>query len=67
MTLDTAASQVSSRRVPAGAMRIYAAWLTVFLLLPLERWTGGSIPIFFHLVLAGFILTVAFFHRRYDA
>jgi putative CocE/NonD family hydrolase len=29
-----------------------------------ERWTGGSIPIFFHWVLASFLLTVAQYHRR---
>ncbi len=33
-------------------------------LYPPERWTGGSIPIFFHWVLAGFVLTVALFHLR---
>ncbi len=33
-------------------------------LYPLERWTGGSIPIFFHWVLAGFILTLGDYHRR---
>lgn len=32
-------------------------------LYPEERWTGGSIPIFFHLVLASFILIVAGYHR----
>ncbi len=33
-------------------------------LYPLERWTGGAIPIFFHWVLAGFILVVGTYHRR---
>jgi putative CocE/NonD family hydrolase len=33
-------------------------------LYPPERWTGGSIPIFFHWVLAGFILVLAVYHRR---
>lgn len=32
-------------------------------LYPQERWTGGSIPIFFHWVLAGFILLVGYYHR----
>ncbi len=29
---------------------------------PLERWTGGSIPTFFHWVLAVFLLTLGFYH-----
>ena len=33
-------------------------------LYPLERWTGGAIPIFFHWVLAGLILVVGTYHRR---
>lgn len=33
-------------------------------LYPGERWTGGSIPTFFHWVLAGFLLTVGAFHAR---
>jgi putative CocE/NonD family hydrolase len=33
-------------------------------LYPLERWTGGAIPIFFHWVLAGFLLIVGTYHRR---
>lgn len=33
-------------------------------LYPAEHWTGGSIPIFFHWVLAGFLLTVAHYQRR---
>ncbi len=32
-------------------------------LYPLERWTGGSIPIFFHWVLAAFVLVVGHYHR----
>jgi predicted acyl esterase len=31
-------------------------------LYPAERWTGGSIPIFFHLVLALFLLLLGLFH-----
>ena len=45
-----------------GAM--VARYVIRMALYPLERWTGGSIPIFFHWVLAGFILTVALFHLR---
>ena len=33
-------------------------------LYPHERWTGGSIPIFFHVVLASFILVLGAYHRR---
>src|SRR5262245_54474475 len=32
-------------------------------LYPHERWTGGSIPIFFHWVLAAFLLVLAHYHR----
>jgi uncharacterized protein len=32
-----------------------------------ERWTGGSIPIFFHWVLAAFLLVLGHFHRTHDA
>jgi putative CocE/NonD family hydrolase len=33
-------------------------------LYPPERWTGGSIPIFFHWVLAGFVLVLSSYHRQ---
>lgn len=33
-------------------------------LVPEARWLGGTIPIFFHWVLAGFVLLFARFHRR---
>ena len=33
-------------------------------LYPLERWTGGAIPIFLHWVLAAFILVLGAYHRR---
>jgi putative CocE/NonD family hydrolase len=33
-------------------------------LYPLERWTGGSIPIFFHWILAAFLLVLGTYHRR---
>ena len=32
-------------------------------LYPLERWAGGSIPVFFHWVLAAFILVLGAYHR----
>ena len=40
----------------------YAIRMTLY---PLERWSGGSIPIFFHWVLAGFILVLGLYHRRF--
>lgn len=33
-------------------------------LLPESRWTGGAIPIFFHWVLAAWVLTLARYHRK---
>jgi putative CocE/NonD family hydrolase len=33
-------------------------------LYPLERWSGGSIPIFFHWVLASFVLIAGVYHFR---
>jgi putative CocE/NonD family hydrolase len=33
-------------------------------LYPLERWTGGAIPIFFHWVLAAFVITLGLYHLR---
>lgn len=61
--------------------RILAYWLPAFgsiylgvmltryvmrmTLYPPERWTGGLIPIFFHCVLAIFILIIALYHVRY--
>jgi len=35
-------------------------------LYPIERWTGGSIPIFFHWVLASFLLVLGRFHCLYS-
>jgi len=34
---------------------------------PDQRWFGGTIPIFFHWVLAAFLLVVAGFHRKTSA
>ncbi|MCM3880830.1 MAG: CocE/NonD family hydrolase [Vicinamibacterales bacterium] len=39
----------------------YAIRMTLY---PPERWTGGAIPIFFHWVLAAFILVLGAYHRR---
>ncbi len=49
---------------------IYAAVMVTRYILhmvrfPEDRWIGGSIPIFFHLVLAGFLLTVGIFHLKH--
>lgn len=47
-----------------GVMVIrYVIRMTLY---PPERWTGGSIPILFHCVLASFILVVGAYHRRSD-
>lgn len=43
-----------------GAMEVrYVIRMSLY---PDERWTGGSIPIFFHWVLATFLLLVGFYH-----
>ena len=34
---------------------------------PEARWTGGAIPIFFHWVLAAFLLVLGHYHRRATA
>jgi len=34
---------------------------------PEERWTGGAIPIFFHWVLAAYLLVLGRYHRRAQA
>ena len=45
----------------AGSMAVrYGATMTLY---PERRWTGGTIPIVFHLVLATFLLTLAHYHR----
>src|SRR5262245_26017054 len=36
-------------------------------LYPHERWTGGSIPIFFHWILAIYVLAVGYHHWRQSA
>src|SRR5439155_195217 len=40
----------------------YAVRMSLY---PPERWTGGSIPIFFHWVLAAWVLVVGWHHRRH--
>ncbi len=41
----------------------YAVRMSLY---PLERWTGGSIPIFFHWVLATFLIVLGTFHWRHS-
>jgi hypothetical protein len=48
----------------AGAMGLRYAWTMAFY--PEMRWFGGTIPIFFHFVLAGFVYVVGRFHSRAD-
>ena len=45
----------------AGMVLRYVLRMALY---PSERWVGGSIPIFFHWVLASFILMVGHYHRR---
>jgi hypothetical protein len=46
----------------AGSMALrYALTMTFY---PEMRWFGGTIPIFFHFVLAGFIYVMGRFHSR---
>jgi putative CocE/NonD family hydrolase len=60
------------RHLGAALLAIGSIYLGVMLvryvlrmtLYPAERWTGGSIPIFFHWVLASFVLVMGFSHRR---
>jgi putative CocE/NonD family hydrolase len=51
---------------------VYAAVMIIryvirMALYPPERWTGGALPIFFHLVLASFVLVLGAYHRRATA
>jgi len=50
--------------VYAGAMALRYALTMAFY--PEMRWFGGTIPIFFHFVLAGYIYVVGRFHSRAD-
>src|SRR6266404_2740027 len=64
---------VPRRGYGSAVVRIGSVYLGVMViryiirmaLYPPERWTGGSIPIFFHCVLAGFLLTVGAFNVRF--
>ncbi|HLJ10206.1 MAG TPA: hypothetical protein VKU82_03400 [Planctomycetaceae bacterium] len=60
------------RRAGFVLLSFGAVYLTVMViryavrmgLYPRERWTGGSIPIFFHWVLAVYVLLVGYHHWR---
>jgi hypothetical protein len=49
-------------RIYLGGM--IARYIIRMALYPDQRWFGGTIPIFFHWVLASFILLVGTYHRR---
>lgn len=40
-------------------------YIIMMVLYPERRWFGGTIPIFFHFVLAGFLFTWGHFHTRW--
>jgi len=61
---------IPRRKLGLGLLSFGSVYLAVMLiryvirmsLYPHERWTGGSIPIFLHWVLASFLLTVGAYH-----
>lgn len=61
---------IPRRSLGTGLLKFGSAYLGVMVmryvirmsLYPHERWTGGSIPIFFHWVLASFLLLVGYYH-----
>ncbi|MGH9317270.1 MAG: hypothetical protein ACRD1P_09195 [Thermoanaerobaculia bacterium] len=63
---------IRRRRLGSGLVLFGSVYLAAMLvryilrmsLYPAERWTGGSIPIFLHWVLATFLLLVGGYHRR---
>ena len=64
---------VPRRRAAVALLAVGSVYLAVMViryairmsLYPHERWSGGSIPIVFHWVLAGFLLVLGFYHRRF--
>lgn len=42
-------------------------YVVTMALFPEQRWFGGTIPIFFHFVLAGFLFTLGRYHVRWNA
>jgi uncharacterized protein len=46
------------------AFLMVARYILRMSIFPAERWFGGAIPIFFHIVLASFIITAGRFHVR---
>ncbi|MBI3454694.1 MAG: hypothetical protein HY002_02740 [Candidatus Rokubacteria bacterium] len=61
-----------NRALSSGLVAVGAIYLLVMViryvirmsLYPHERWTGGALPIFFHWVLARFLLVLGTYHRR---
>jgi hypothetical protein len=53
---------VSFSAIYAGAMVL--RYISVMALHPEQRWLGGTIPIFFHFVLAVFLFTWGRFHSQ---
>jgi hypothetical protein len=53
---------VSFSAIYAGVMVL--RYISVMALDPEQRWLGGTIPIFFHFVLAGFLFTWGRFHSQ---
>jgi hypothetical protein len=53
---------VSFSAIYAGAMVL--RYVVTMISQPEMRWLGGTIPIFFHFVLAGFLLTWGCFHSQ---
>lgn len=72
--LTRGAGYFARRRPGLGAfLTVFGFWYLAVMIIryvlrmslyPHERWTGGSIPIFFHWVLATFILIFARYHKR---
>jgi hypothetical protein len=71
-TRQTGWSYRPSRRAGRFLLAFGAVYLTAMIiryvvrmgLYPQERWTGGLIPIFFHWVLASYVLLLGFHHWR---
>ncbi len=72
LTRGSGSFAVANPRLGSGLLVFGSAYLAVMVLryvlrmslLPEARWTGGAIPIFFHWVLASWVLTLARYHRQ---
>ena len=64
---------IPRRKLGVGLLSFGSMYLVIMVLryvvrmslYPHERWTGGSIPIFLHWVLASFLLIVGTYHWKY--